>query len=732
MTVTSIFLFGKGKADGSSSMKDTLGGKGANLAGMSSLGVPVPPGFTIPCAASMDYLASEDRVAFMSSVMQDIAPGLKHLVTKKIMPLVSVRSGARVSMPGMMDTILNVGLTTSTLPLWIQRLGERAALDSYRRLIQMYASVAMGADMKAFEGLLSIARSKCGAETDADLTVEALQDLVVAYRTVVKDMTGQDFPDTLEAQLEGAISAVFSSWENPRAKEYRKINSIPDDWGTAVTIQAMVFGNLNDNSCTGVLFSRDPSTGANEITGEYLVNAQGEDVVAGIRTPEHISSLGGWNAKVEEELTTVVCQLEQHYTDMQDIEFTVEDGKLYILQTRNGKRSAQSAFKIARDLCKEGLIDKETAFSRISEDQLYTILRDRIEPGFSTPPDFSGIAAGGTIVTGVAVFTSDDAINCTEPCILVREETDPDDIGGMNAAVGILTATGGLTSHAAVVARGMNKTCVVGATSMHVDEKGFAQIGDKSFSKGVKISIDGMTGNVWINVEVPCIPGEITPEAVELLSWGFKTPTMARLTPPATLSYGDYEKALHDPSAALYVDTFYMAGNSMSLPLRKDTIELHLAILGKLLDVPGGPVLISLAPLGHVCGAVDTVHLSMFGPKATDGYHDTTYKVKAIMAWPETARSRAILATSQYSISSLGLQDELAASGIRQSGAPSTFADLLTMASVETPSPEVVSKVFGSMEAFKLALELVGKHKPENKPVVMPPARYWYEAFSKE
>ncbi len=514
-----VVIFGLG----SSSViptKAEYGGKGATLIEMSGNGIPVPPGMVIPCGASISYLEYVgSRGDLMELIMAQVDENFKHLACKfNYVPLVSVRSGARVSMPGMMDTILNVGLTDTTLTEWEERIGVKAALDSYRRLIQMYGEVVMGAPAASFEGYLHSIKKDAGVEKDSDLSEEDYRDLIKRYKLVIKECTGEEFPQTVHEQVEGAITAVFKSWDNPRAKAYREMNSIPYEWGTAVTIQMMVFGNMNDQSGTGVLFTRCPSTGQHKLTGEYLINAQGEDVVAGIRTPESIGSMPEWNEGVSSKLMDIAHKLETLYKDMQDIEFTVQDGELFILQTRNGKRSAKAAFKIAYDLTQSGLISVNEATKRVTGKDFLVLSKPIIDPSFNHPPHGVGIAAGGGLVTGRAVFSNESAINCTEPCILVSKETTPDDIEGMNASVGILTSTGGLTSHAAVVARGMNKSCVVGCTQL-VITGGEAKLGaDTLFTEGATITIDGATGNIWVGIKVPVQKGEVSYEAKALMA----------------------------------------------------------------------------------------------------------------------------------------------------------------------------------------------------------------------
>ena len=483
------------------------GGKGAGLARMAAKGYPVPPGFTI--TTELCKLYQEQPEAVMDAVMADIEEHLEWLDGQfGYAPLLSVRSGAPVSMPGMMDTILNVGMTSSFFPQWVERIGERAAWDSRRRLLQMMGTTCFGLDSEAFEGALSAAREKQGVETDAELDVKSLKMVFDLFRAIYAN-NQIEVPDTVMEQLRVCIDAVFRSWNSERAIEYRKIENIDESMGTAVTVQAMVFGNMNDKSGSGVLFTRDPSTGEKKIFAEYLVNAQGEDVVAGIRTPEHLElhdDIGGWG----DQLYSLSMDLEKDYQDMVDAEFTVQDGKLFLLQSRVGKRSAQAAFKIANDLLKEGVIGEEEALSRVKRKHFLTLRRPSIDPAFKTKPVLQGLGASQGIAIGEVVFTSSAAVEKAKQgkkVILVTHETTPDDIAGMAAAVGILTETGGATSHAAVVARGMDKPCVVGCKEL---------FSSKKLDVGTVISIDGATGRVWSG-EVPVVGGELTPDAQELV-----------------------------------------------------------------------------------------------------------------------------------------------------------------------------------------------------------------------
>ncbi len=506
-----IYDFSAGNAEGDASMKDLLGGKGANLQEMASLNIPVPPGFTITtevCRACQE-MAATSKYPHQLKELQDLLDDLAYEAAGRVkelaklqghVPLVSVRSGAPVSMPGMMDTILNVGLTSETLPEWKKRLGERAALDSYRRLIQMYGEVVDGINPALFENALKAIKESAGVAEDSGLTAEQLDQLCGLYLEIYSDTGRRVFPDTLREQLRGAIGAVFRSWNNERARTYRKLNKISDDMGTAVTVQAMVFGNMNDNSGSGVLFSRDPATGENKLMGEFLPNAQGEDVVAGIRTPLPFSQMAQTWPKIAQEVQLIAQRLEKHYGDMQDIEFTVQDGTLFILQCRNGKRSAQAAFRIAVDMVEEGLIDKATAVSRISPKQFEVMSRPHLGSDVGKP-DVVGLPACPGVAVGKVVFDSGAAVDATEPVILVRHETTPDDIAGMNAAVGILTATGGATSHAAVVARAMDKPCVTGCDAIQVGQVSMmVTIEDETHEivDGDWITIDGGTGAVYL------------------------------------------------------------------------------------------------------------------------------------------------------------------------------------------------------------------------------------------
>jgi pyruvate,orthophosphate dikinase len=517
-----IYRFGSGIAEGNAGMNMLLGGKGANLAEMASLGIPVPPGFTITTDVCKTFEVvlkepEDSKNGWLGDLFDEIYKADEAFGdTMSYLPLVSVRSGAPVSMPGMMDTILNVGLTSETLVFWEKQIGQRAAWDSYRRLIQMLGATAYGISADRFEFQLASIKKQAGVEHDWQLDVTALQTLVSRYKHVFAEITKEDFPDTREAQIKAAVLAVFNSWHNERAVVYRKMNKIDPAMGTAVTVQAMVFGNMGADSGTGVLFTRDPATGGCAAMGEFLENAQGEDVVAGIRTPRpwaEMESLGPTWSLAYDDLQAAIQRLEEHYRDMMDIEFTVQQGKLYLLQCRIGKRSALAAFKIARQFFEEGQITAQDVMARLSVEQFKLVRRPRIADGFKVEPHGQGKGASPGVVTGKPVFSAADAVNCTEPCILVTEETNPDDIAGMAAALGILTKTGGSTCHAAVVARAMDKPCVVGCTDLEFMPAGIgAKLPGVGIGPGAKITIDGATGRVWVNVDVPVVDGSQDPD----------------------------------------------------------------------------------------------------------------------------------------------------------------------------------------------------------------------------
>ncbi len=539
-----VYGFGGGSADGESSMKNLLGGKGANLAEMSSLGLPVPPGFTITTEACVHYFSNGQ--SYPDALADQVKAGLAKVeqITGKTFGdvknplLVSVRSGARASMPGMMDTVLNLGLNDQTVEGLAALSGDRRfALDSYRRFITMYSNVVLGLSHDDFEEVLDDHKDRLGVTIDTDLDADNWQAVIADYLAVVEDRLGQPFPQDPHDQLWGAIGAVFDSWMNDRAKFYRRMHDIPESWGTAVNIQSMVFGNMGQTSATGVAFTRNPSTGEARLYGEFLINAQGEDVVAGIRTPQSLTRAGreemGETAPSMEEampevfhqFVDVVGRLESHYRDMQDIEFTVEQGRLWMLQTRNGKRTAKSALKIAVDLASEGVISEEEAVSRVEPSALDQLLHPTLDPKAERHVVAAGLPASPGAATGKVVFDADEAERMSQlgdAVILVRDETSPEDIHGMHAARGIVTARGGMTSHAAVVARGMGRPCVSGAGEIHINEKaGTFTARGRTFKAGEVITIDGGKGEV-LDGAVPMIEPELTGDFQTLMGWADK------------------------------------------------------------------------------------------------------------------------------------------------------------------------------------------------------------------
>jgi pyruvate, orthophosphate dikinase len=536
-----VYTFGDGKAEGKADLRDLLGGKGANLAEMASLGLPVPPGFTIPTSVC-SYFYAHDR-SYPKELKAQLEKALDHVgkLTGKVFGdpdnplLVSVRSGARASMPGMMDTVLNLGLNDATVEALAQMSGDRRfAYDSYRRFITMYSDVVLGFEHHHFEDILDTFKDSQGYSLDTDLNAEDWIELVGKYKDAVARETGKEFPQNPNDQLWGAIGAVFSSWMNARAVTYRKLHDIPESWGTAVNVQAMVFGNMGETSATGVAFTRNPSTGESRLYGEFLINAQGEDVVAGIRTPQDITEgarkeSGSDRPSMEtampdafKELTRIYTMLEQHYRDMQDMEFTVERGKLWMLQTRAGKRTAKAALKIAVELANEGLISKEEAVSRVDPASLDQLLHPTIDPQAKRDVIATGLPASPGAASGEIVFSSDEAAKLqadARKVILVRIETSPEDIHGMHAAEGILTTRGGMTSHAAVVARGMGKPCVSGCGNIRVDYgRGTMSVGSRTFKTGDVITIDGSLGQVLAG-RMPMIEPELSGEFGTLMGW---------------------------------------------------------------------------------------------------------------------------------------------------------------------------------------------------------------------
>ena len=560
MTATKyVYLFGNGKAEGNAAMKDLLGGKGANLAEMDLIGIPVPPGFTITTEACIAYTKyGSEKIKEL--LEDDVKSAMKHI--EEIMQmqfgsnenplLVSVRSGARASMPGMMDTILNLGLNDNSVQGLIKKTqNERFAWDSYRRFVQMYGDVVMGLkpenkeDLDPFEVIMDSLKKEKGVTSDLELTASDLKELVYLFKKAIKERTGKDFPDDPWEQLWGAIFAVFDSWNNPRAIFYRKLHNIPDDWGTAVNVQAMVFGNMGNNSATGVAFTRDAATGEHIFNGEYLINAQGEDVVAGIRTPLQITKIGSqrWAAslgiseeerlakypsleeampEVYKQLFEIQKKLEEHAKDMQDLEFTIQEGRLWLLQTRTGKRTGFAMVKIAMDMVREGLIDEKTALLRMDPNKLDELLHPVFsQEGLAKAKEIAkGLPASPGAATGQIVFFAEDAEVWAaqgKKVILCRLETSPEDLRGMAVAQGILTARGGMTSHAAVVARGMGKCCVAGVGTIVIDYKNRTMTAKgKTYHEGDWISLNGSTGQVFEG-KIETVAPELSGDFAELM-----------------------------------------------------------------------------------------------------------------------------------------------------------------------------------------------------------------------
>lgn len=522
-----VYLF----SEGNGSMRELLGGKGANLAEMTNLGMPVPQGFTISTEACTRYY--EDGKTIAAEIEEEIYEYLTKMekITGKqfgnvVNPLlVSVRSGARASMPGMMDTILNLGLNDEVVDGLAKLMNnERFAYDSYRRFIQMYSDVVMGLSKKRFETIIDEMKEERGIRLDTEFTTEDLHEMVVKFRNFYKEEIGEAFPTDPRAQLMGAVKAVFRSWDNERAVYYRRMNDIPSSWGTAVNVQSMVFGNMGDDSGTGVAFTRDPATGDKNLYGEFLMNAQGEDVVAGVRTPQPISQLQNTMPEVYKQFVEIAGKLENHYKDMQDMEFTIEKGKLYMLQTRNGKRTAAAAIKVACDLVDEGMITKEKAVSMVDPKQLDALLHPQFDARAlkKAVPAASALPASPGAACGRVVFTADEAIKTAakgEKVVLVRLETSPEDIEGMHVSEGILTVRGGMTSHAAVVARGMGTCCVSGCGEIRINEEARSfTVGGKTVNGGDFISLDGSTGNIYLEA-IPTVEASVSGDFGRFMSW---------------------------------------------------------------------------------------------------------------------------------------------------------------------------------------------------------------------
>ncbi|HEX6643080.1 MAG TPA: pyruvate, phosphate dikinase, partial [Gemmatimonadales bacterium] len=523
-----VYFFGQGRADGTAGMKDILGGKGAGLAEMTTIGIPVPPGFTIASSLCLTYLESRQFPPRLRAEVENSLHRLEATTGRQFggaeQPLlVSVRSGAAVSMPGMMETILNLGLNDTTVEGLTRQSGNpQFAWDSYRRFVQMYASVVYDLPKRPFDDLLEARKKHAGVERDIDLPLEELKAIVQEFKTLVRVERGRPFPELPLDQLWGAIAAVFESWNTRRAIDYRRLHDIPDTMGTAVNVVAMVFGNIGEDSGTGVAFSRDPSTGERRLYGEYLLNAQGEDVVAGIRTPQPIATLKDALPEAAVELERTARLLERHFRDVQDMEFTIERGRLYMLQTRRGQRSGQAAVRIACEMVDEGLITEEEAVARIPPNDLNQLLHPTIDPDSKLDLLTTGLPASPGAASGIVIFDADlaeERAKGGEAVILVRRETSPEDFHGMVAARAVLTARGGMTSHAAVVARGMGKPCVAGAQALQVDERvGAVQVDGRRIAAGEWITVDGSTGRVYAGraaLKAPELSGSFT----RLLGW---------------------------------------------------------------------------------------------------------------------------------------------------------------------------------------------------------------------
>jgi len=528
MTEKFVYFFGGDKSEGDKSMKEILGGKGANLAEMSKIGINVPAGFTIATTVCAYFSKNHEYPKELDAQIDENIAKLEAFMGQKFGDdtnplLVSVRSGAAVSMPGMMDTVLNLGLTDKAAEAIATQSGNaRFAWDIYRRLINMFGDVVMEIPHHKFGHALDEMKEKLGVKLDTELSAENLKELVAIYKGIYKKETGEDFPQDPKLQLKKSINAVFSSWDNPRAIKYRELNSITGLLGTAVNVQAMVYGNMGDDCATGVAFTRDPSTGRNKFYGEFLINAQGEDVVAGIRTPEPVEKMVDFDKEIYEELIKTKNILENHYADMQDIEFTIQKGRLFMLQTRSGKRTTTAALKIAVDMVEEGLITKETAIMRIAPNSLDQLLHPQFDPKAVRNVIAKGLPASPGAATGQVVFTAEDAElwrKDNKKTILVRLETSPEDIGGMDAAQGVLTARGGMTSHAAVVARGMGKCCVAGCSDIKFNPNGKScVIGNQTVNEGDFISLDGNTGEIMFG-KVDTVDAAISGDFGKFMSW---------------------------------------------------------------------------------------------------------------------------------------------------------------------------------------------------------------------
>ena len=595
-----VYLFSEGNAN----MREILGGKGANLAEMTNLGLPVPQGFTISTEACTRYYEDGRKIsAEIQAEIMEYIEKMEQICGKKFGDvenplLVSVRSGARASMPGMMDTILNLGLNETVVNSLAEKSGNpRWAWDCYRRFIQMYSDVVMEVGKKYFEQLIDQMKEKKGVTQDVELTADDLKELAAQFKAEYKSKIGVDFPTDPKEQLMGAIEAVFRSWDNPRANVYRRDNDIPYSWGTAVNVQMMAFGNMGDTSGTGVAFTRDPATGEKKLMGEFLMNAQGEDVVAGVRTPQHIDQLKNVMPEVYEQFVGICHTLENHYRDMQDMEFTIEDKHLYMLQTRNGKRTAQAALKIACDLVDEGKRTEKEAVLMIDPRNLDTLLHPQFDPKAlkAQEPVAKALAASPGAACGKVVFTAEDAKAWNargEKVVLVRLETSPEDIEGMKASQGILTVRGGMTSHAAVVARGMGTCCVSGCSAINMDEenKKFTLAG-KTYQEGDYISIDGSTGNIYDGI-IPTVDASIAGEFGRIMAWADKYRTLKVRTNADTPADAKKARELGAEGIGLCrTEHMFFEGNRIDAfreMICSDTVEEREAALEKILPMQQG------------------------------------------------------------------------------------------------------------------------------------------------
>ncbi|MFZ2861079.1 MAG: pyruvate, phosphate dikinase, partial [Ruminococcus bromii] len=595
-----VYLFTEGNAN----MRELLGGKGANLAEMTGLGLPVPQGFTITTEACTQYYEDGREInAEIQGQINEYIEKMEEITGKKFGDkenplLVSVRSGARASMPGMMDTILNLGLNEDVVEVIAKKSNNpRWAWDCYRRFIQMYSDVVMEVGKKYFEELIDKMKAERGVTYDVELTADDLKELAGQFKAEYKEKIGQDFPDDPKEQLMGAVKAVFRSWDNPRANVYRRDNDIPYSWGTAVNVQSMAFGNMGDDCGTGVAFTRDPATGEKKLMGEFLINAQGEDVVAGVRTPMPIAKMAEEFPEAFEQFQNVCQTLENHYRDMQDMEFTVENKKLYMLQTRNGKRTAQAALKIACDLVDEGMRTEEEAVAMIDPRNLDTLLHPQFDAAAlkAATPIGKGLGASPGAACGKIVFTAEDAENWNakgEKVVLVRLETSPEDITGMKASQGILTVRGGMTSHAAVVARGMGTCCVSGCGDIAMDEanKKFTLAG-KEFHEGDYISIDGSTGNIYDGV-IPTVDATIAGEFGRIMAWADKYRTLKVRTNADTPADAKKARELGAEGIGLCrTEHMFFEGNRIDAfreMICADTVEEREAALDKILPMQQG------------------------------------------------------------------------------------------------------------------------------------------------